>query len=343
MKTALRRWLPATLLLSLLSLLINACLPPAPPTAVTEKEALTALRVTALPYLSFAPLYIAQEEGFFAAQGLDVELVRFQRNSESLTALLRNEVDVDSIFTVGLLNAIARGENIKMVANKGVLIANGCPADGFMLRSGLEIKQADLSAEVLRSLRYGVDPTWVDSYLLQQVLTQYGVDISEVVTEYVPDPAARVEALRQGSLDVAFLSEPWISRAQESSAASIWIPAAEIAPAFPFGMLIFGPSLLAQTDDTGVRFLRAYLMGIAQYNKGKTQRNLEIVEHFSQLEPQLLNTACWPTFSADGYVDAAAIAEYAAWVAGLGLADRALAPNEFWDPQFLDQVSESTQ
>jgi ABC-type nitrate/sulfonate/bicarbonate transport system substrate-binding protein len=33
------------------------------------------LRVAMVPYLSYAPLTIAQEEGYFAQQGLDVEFV----------------------------------------------------------------------------------------------------------------------------------------------------------------------------------------------------------------------------------------------------------------------------
>ncbi|MEZ4640609.1 MAG: hypothetical protein R2856_37570 [Caldilineaceae bacterium] len=57
----------------------------------------------------------------------------------------------------------------------------------------------------------------------------------------------RVEALRQGTLDIVFMSEPWISRAQESGAGALWLPAADIAPSFPLGVLAFGPSLLEGT------------------------------------------------------------------------------------------------
>ncbi|MEZ4836444.1 MAG: ABC transporter substrate-binding protein [Caldilineaceae bacterium] len=327
----------------LLVLLIGGCAMPTLPDTGSVAEAKTPLRVTIFPYLSFSPLYIAQEEGYFSAEGLDVEFVRFQRNSESLTALLRGEVDVDSIFTVGLLNAIARGENVRVVANKGVLAQNGCPADGFVARAGLETAPDDLSADSLRSLKFGVDPTWLDSYLLQQWLAQHGVDISEVETEYLPDPATRVEALRQGTLDIVFMSEPWISRAQESGAGALWLPAADIAPSFPLGVLAFGPSLLEGTGDAGARFLRAYLKGIEQYNQGKTQRNMEIIASFSQLDADLLSSFCWPTFAPDGYVDAEAMSGYAAWATEQGLADRALAPDEFWDPHFLSHPNETGQ
>lgn len=92
--------------LVLLTLLMASCTPVIVQKTDPAKAPLTPLRVTALPFLSFAPLYIADAEGFFTEQGLKVEFVHFQRNGDSLPALLKGDVDVDSIFTVGLLNAI---------------------------------------------------------------------------------------------------------------------------------------------------------------------------------------------------------------------------------------------
>lgn len=298
------------------------------------------LRVTAFPYLSFAPLYIADANGFFADQGIEVEFVRFQGNAESLPALLHGDVDVDSIFTVGLLNAIARGEKVRIVANKGELQQNDCSADAFFVRQELASEMESMSPAAQQALTYGVDPTWLDSYLLQLALAERGVDADAVATEYVPNPAARVEALSQGALDVAFLSEPWITRAQEAGAGSIWLPAAEIAPGYSLGVLTFGPSLLERDDDAGVRFMQAYLQGIAAYNEGKTARNIEILAEVTQLEPDLLARVCWPVFAADGLVDAGAIASYSTWATAQELADSTLKPEEFWEPRFVMTAKE---
>lgn len=324
------------IVLLILLLVSVSCTPVTAQPATTAP--LTAVRVTAVPYLSFAPLYIAQAEGYFAEQGLAVEFVRFQRNSDSLPALLQGQVDVDAIFTIGLLNAIQQGQPARVVANKGVLTQNGCPADAFVKRAGLAGTPSDFSADTLRKLKFGVDPTWIDSYFLQQWLAQYGVDLSEVATVYLPDPAARVEALRQGALDIAFLSEPWITRAQQSGAATVLMPAADIMPGYPLGILSFGPNLLNAKDDRGQRFLRAYLQGIRQYNEGKTARNVEIVTEFSKLDPDLVQAVCWPVFAADGQLDATAIAGYSAWAVHQGLADQALTPAEFWEPRYLNEL-----
>jgi NitT/TauT family transport system substrate-binding protein len=308
---------------------------------VSAGKPLIPLRVVVLPYLTFAPLYIADDEGYFAEQGLKVEFVKFQRNGDSLPALLRGEVDIDSIFTVGLLNAIGRGEKVRVVANKGVLLQNGCTAEGFLVRTALAGQISGMSAIELRKLSFGVDPTWVDSYLLQQLLAKRGVKLSEVRTQYLPDPAARIEALRQGALDVIFLSEPWITRAKQSGAGDVWVPAAEIAPGYPLGIISFGPSLLKRKDDVGARFLRAYLQGIAQYAKGKTPRNIEILSKATRLDADLLTRICWPAFALDGRIEARAISAYSSWIVMQGLAGRALSPEEFWDPTFISAAGET--
>ena len=297
------------------------------------------LRVTALPYFSFAPLYIADAEGYFADEGLDVEFVRFQRNADSLPALLRGDIDVDTIFTVGVLNAIARGENIRVVAARGSLTLNGCAVDGFLVRPDRSEKIAAMSSDELRKLTFGVDKTWVDSFFLHQWLRRRGLSIDDVKTEYLPAPPARVEALRQGSLDVTFISEPWITRAADSGAGELWVPAAEVAPGFPLSMVNFGPSMLSRTDDVGARFLRAYLRAVAQYSEGTTGRNLEILSAVTKLEPEMMRRMCWSVIPERAMLEPQGLADFSAWAAEQGLADRALTVEEIWEPRFLLEAS----
>jgi NitT/TauT family transport system substrate-binding protein len=297
------------------------------------------LRVTALPYFAFAPLYIADAEGYFAEEGLDVEFVRFQRNADSLPALLRGDIDVDTIFTVGFLNAIARGEKIRVVAARGSLTPNGCPVDGFLVRPDRREEIAAMSPEELRKLTFGVDKTWVDSFILHQWLRARGLSIDDVKTEYLPAPPARVEALRQGSLDVAFISEPWITRAADSGAGEMWLPAADVAPGFPLSMVNFGPSMLSRTDDVGARFLRAYLRAVTRYREGTTGRNLDILSGVTKLEPEMMRRMCWSVIPDGAMLEPQGLADFSAWAAEQGLADRALTVEEIWEPRFLLEAS----
>jgi NitT/TauT family transport system substrate-binding protein len=305
----------------------------------SAQRELTKLRATVLPYFSFAPLYIAEAEGFFAEEGLAVEFVAFKGHGESLPALLRGDIDIDTMFTVGLLNAVSRGENIRVVAARGTMTRDDCPPSGFLVPSGKAAEFDAQKVEDLRRLTFGVDPIWLDGFFLHQWLGERGLSLRDVKTEYLPAPAARIEALRQGALDAVFVSEPWITIARQSNAGELWLPVAKVAPDFPMSTISFGPSMLSRTDDSGVRFLRAYLRAIARYAEGKTPRNIEILAKATQLDPDLLHRMCWPVIPLDGKVDAESILRFSVWAARQGLADRPLvSADEIWDPDFLEKA-----
>ena len=306
--------------------------------ASAERE-LTKLRATVLPYFSFAPLYIAEAEGFFAAEGLAVEFVSLKGHGDSLPAVLRGEIDIDTMFTVGVLNAVSRGENIRAVAARGTMTPDACPYSAFLVRPGRAEELSAMKPEDLRQLTFGVDPIWMDGFFLHQWLGERGLSLRDVKTKFLPAPAARLEALRQGSLDVVFLSEPWITIARQSNAGELWLPVSKIAPDYPLNTIAFGPSMLSRTDDAGVRFLRAYLRAVARYAEGKTPRNIEILAKATQLDPDLLHRMCWPVIPLDGKIDAESIVKFSVWAAQQGLADRPLASaDEIWNPEFLEKA-----
>lgn len=243
------------------------------------------------------------------------------------------------MFSVGLLNAVSRGENIRAVAARGTMDPNGCPYSAFLARPGKAADLERMKNEDLRQLTFGVDPIWLDGFFLDQWLGQRGLSLRDVKTKFLPAPAARLEALRQGSLDVVFVSEPWITMALDSNAGELWLPVANVAPDYPLNTITFGPSMLSRTDDAGVRFLRAYLRAVAQFAQGKTPRNIEILAKATKLDPDLLHRMCWPVIPLDGKIDAESIVRFSVWAHQQGLADRPLtSAGEIWSPEFLEKA-----
>ncbi len=75
---------------------IQATTAPAEATQVVTPQELTKIKVSVTPFLSYAPIFIAKEEGFFAEQGFDVEFVRFDKTAEAIPALAQGQIDVVS-------------------------------------------------------------------------------------------------------------------------------------------------------------------------------------------------------------------------------------------------------
>jgi NitT/TauT family transport system substrate-binding protein len=99
---------------------------------------LVTIKVAMLPYISFAPFYIAQDEGYFAQQGLKVELVNLADQVDIIPALSSGQVDVSSgLISAGVLNTIAQGSKIQIVADKGYIAPKACDTYALVASRGL--------------------------------------------------------------------------------------------------------------------------------------------------------------------------------------------------------------
>lgn len=102
------------------------------------------MKVVSSPYLSYAPFSIAEEEGYFSEQGLQIEFIKMIDASKTIPFLIKGNLDVMAdMILPSQLNAIARGAGIKIVADKGYLASTGCTYMALMARRTLiEKKEA---------------------------------------------------------------------------------------------------------------------------------------------------------------------------------------------------------
>ena len=338
----------------LLLVVLASCAPPptalpiAPPSAApvaTVTPAPTAeppipLKVGIFNFVSHAPIYFALAEGYFAEEGLEVELVSFTSSAEFVPALATGEIDVASFFlAASVFNAIREGINLKYVADKGFLDPDSCPSDAWVaskqaLAAGLADPPTIKGKNVAVSLSGGTG-----AYSLDLLLAEGGLTPKDINSVNITDFAARVEGLRNGSLDVAHLPEPWITVAQSSGAGEIWVPFSEVMPHLPMGIIVYGPSILDENREAGVRFMTAFLRGVEQYNEGKTDRNVELIAEFTKLAPEVVKAACWTSIRADGSVDAEGMLAFQQWLLENGMVDEVLELDQFWTDQFLVEAA----
>ena len=290
------------------------------------------LKVLYVKYLSFAPLAIAQAEGYFRAQGLDVELVYLAGSTESTPALIRGELDVVAgLIKIGDFNAIARGATLRFVADKGHFEPGPCVSGAFVARSGF--------ADSLKGARVAAVPLSYVEYALETLLAQKGLRLSDLKLARIHEGLIS-EAIRSGSLDIGQLTEPDLSRVVSSGRGVVWKPMQEILPGGQLAAIYFGPSLLERNRDAGRRFMIAYLKGVRQYNLGKTARNLDIEASATGLDRDLLARTCWQPIRGDGRINVESVLDFQRWAVRRGALDAPVPPERFWDPSFVDQANE---
>jgi len=298
------------------------------------------LNVAILPYLSFSPLFIALDEGFFEEQGLRIKVSNFARSPEVVPALAQGRLDVaGSFMSVSLLNAIAHGADIKIVTCKSYIDPQGCTFVGLLARRSLVVNGELNNLIQLKGRRIVINEATVEGYWVEKLINGVGLSLSDIIHGDLPAPTV-FAAFEKGSIDLASEAEPWITRSIKAGHSVMWMPMEKVVPDFQFAFLLYGPTLLKKNSEAGNRFMVAYLNALHQLDLGKTSRNLEIIAKHTKLDPELLKKACWPSFHKDGRINTQSILEFQSWAVKKGYMEQAIAIEKIWDPSFVDHANQ---
>lgn len=319
-----RRIALATCLLA--SLPLASCEP-------SNEPELETLRVSFTRRLTMAPLMIAQQRGFFAEQGLDVQLMAIESASVGIPSLLQGKLDVlPGPVSAAFFNAINRGGRVRVVGDKGVYDRNDCSHNGMVVSASA--RQVD-GRPVIE--RYGTTKEHFLQFLNDRFLRTNGYDPEQIDVMHLP-PAAEYDALMNGRLDAAWVSEPWLSRIRDNGGATIHTLTNDLFDQYQYSVILYGPSLLDDRPDLGERFMVALVQGLQAYNEGKTEQNLAIVADLMKLNTEELTDICWPSMSVDGYVNTASLEEFEQWAVDREELDAVVPAAEFWEPRFVEHA-----
>lgn len=289
------------------------------------------LRVSYSAHISFGPLMIAQAEGYFRDEGLEVEFVSTMRPEETLVALITGDIDVrPGTLHAGFLSAIAQGAPIRITAGQGVLARDGCTYFGIALRPGLDTA----GTPVLRKVRASQDG--VTRYVVSRMLASRGMSLEGVETVRLPEPVMAA-SLGSGAIDAGAASEPTLSRLVEVG--RLWLGGEDAVPDFQWGVIMFGERLLRRERKTGVRFLRAYQRGVAQYLLGKTDRNVAIIAEGTGETIERTRAACWLPFADESHIHWSSVEDFQAWANAQGFMERSITRAQAVDSGFLATIA----
>ncbi len=147
---------------------------------------------------------IAHEEGFFAAEGLDVSVVDIASGRESLAAALEGRVDLATAVGMSVLREVEEGRAPRILAG----IHHASRTTGLVARADRGIR----SAADLRGKLVGYSRASTGEAFLRTLLTAEGMRWDDVRAEEVRIEEV-VEALISGRLDAAALWNPHLQRA----------------------------------------------------------------------------------------------------------------------------------
>jgi NitT/TauT family transport system substrate-binding protein len=244
---------------------------PAPPSAAASPQPPLQLKVGTQRLSSDVVLYTAQERGYFAEQGIEVEFTDITTGGEAIPPLATGQLDVSvGAVNPGLFNAIQRGVDMKLVTTKGATGPDpSSPFPGgitFVLgtevaASGAIRDYADLRGRPIAiSTRGSALEVILDKALHRGGLTRDDVDIK---TLGYPD---MLPALANRHVDAAIELEPFVAQGAGKGVLVPWKNSVEIHPGQQAAAILYGPSILQMAGNAGNRFMVAYVRGLRDYN-----------------------------------------------------------------------------
>jgi NitT/TauT family transport system substrate-binding protein len=245
------------------------------------------LRIGVLPITDVVPFYIADAQGYFKQQGLNVELVPVSSAAERDQLMATQQIDgqLNDLVSTVLFNA--QSPKIKIVRKARQAFPNS--AEYWILTHNPAIK----TPQDLKGKDVAISQNSVIEYVTQRLLEKEGLADADIKTTNVPAIPTRFQLLMQGQVAAATLPDPLASLAILQGARIVVDDTKH--PEYSISVISFRVDIITQRADDVKKFLAAYDQSINDIRTKPDQfRNLLIDK--SRVPDQLKDKYQFPPF-----------------------------------------------
>lgn len=161
----------------------------------TEKTKLT---VGVMGSIDAVPLVIAQQNGYFEEEGVDLDLQIFKAAKDRDAALQAGKLD--GVLCDEVAISIYQNSDIDMKIT-------GTTTGSWTLVAGKDSKITNLSD--LKGKKVGISQNTMIEYLADDIALSNGLKVSDIEKVAIPAMPARLEALKNNQIDAAILPAPF--------------------------------------------------------------------------------------------------------------------------------------
>ncbi len=269
MNSMCRKWRMALVLMTSLLMLSS--------TSVAEQYH---IRLGYLPVTGHAKFFVAQEQGFFAEEGLKVELHEFANSADGIAAVVAGRLDAGAFGTSAPLIHFARGADLKVIA--GVM-----GEDAYLITRAELAEQIkgirDLAGRKVATVRLASGDA-----ILRYELHRVGIDWRKDLTIYeLRNPPAVIQAVKTGQADAGMVWGPHDLRAQTEGLVVV-VSSAALQPGHPCCRLVVSGRSLEKSEQWQA-LLRALLKAerfVAQHH----EQTVASIRKYIPLDEELIRS-----------------------------------------------------
>lgn len=316
----MKRFRPSTflLLLVLLGLLLSGC---------GKKEEETAIKMAVLPIMDTLPFYVAEQEGFFADQGIQVELLPVNSSNERDALLQAGEVDgmLTDLPGVGIFNRDEIQVQIVGMARKSYPTA---PLFRLLAAPNSEISgPADMAG-----VEIGISQNTVIEYITDRMLEQSGLAADQIAIQEITAIPVRFEQLMAGQVQAATLPDP-LAQGAIAAGAKLVVDDSQFTE-YAHSVLVFGMQALESKPGTIGKFMDAWEQAAAALNANPEQYRDLLIEK-GRVPEAIQGSYTMPPFPQGEITSEAQWADVVSWLLDKGLIDDEIPYGDAVDKGFL--------
>jgi NitT/TauT family transport system substrate-binding protein len=289
-------------------------------------QAPTKLRVSVIPVLDVAPLHAAIAQGYFAAEGIEIDTSTTAGGATGMPGVVAGQFRIAFSNTCSIMLGIREGLDFRFIS--GASRSQPAPPDamaimvrkGSGITSGKSLEGKRVASNTRNNIVWLRGMAWID---------KTGGDYKRVTTVEVPFPQM-ADALAGGQIDAAIFSEPFVTAAMQSHGDKLerigWV-ISETAPSSSIAQYVAMKEDLEKNGETFDRFARGLHKGVDWVNErlGKPEL-LQLISNFSRVPVERLQNCAFTAYPKE--VTEAEVAEIIGTMTRFGLGGRYPAPSE---------------
>jgi len=221
------------------------------PASQAKNDTDETLKIALLPILDAFPFYVAQEEGYFKEEKLQVKAVPVASALERDQLMQAGQID-------GMLSEmIAAGAfNRKKIQVKIVGVLREAHPNSPLFRILAAPDSGINSVKDLAGVPIGVSKNTIIEYVTDRLLAEKGLGKDKVVMKSIPVIPERYQLLLHGRIKAATLPDPLAQSAMKAGAKEIIGDSAY--PRYAISVFVFNLASTENKQESIRRFLRAW-------------------------------------------------------------------------------------
>jgi len=251
------------------------------------------ITVAALPATDVAGLYIAQDQGLFAKQGLHVTIEQIPSSQAVIADQLEGRVDISAGSYIAYISAQAAGARFRVLAEASML-----RPDSRVLVTTAKSPIVAVGQLVGKTIAVNATDS-IGTLLISVLLSDHGISPARVrfVTDQQGFPAMPAQ-LQAGAWNAAFLAEPYITVAGEQYGDRVLADLDQgSAVNFPIDGYVATTAWAQQNPKTAAAFVRAIQAGqlLADTDPAAVQAAMAKYDNLGPLVTTAMALSGYPT------------------------------------------------